>query len=84
MKQNILALKISLAGLAIGLFFYGWALVARADASKNTQAVAPRRIVIVVQQPGSSATGSLNAGSVTMPDLPPIPNLPAPIRTRTS
>jgi hypothetical protein len=73
MKKNLLALKLYLVGLAVGMFVVGWALVARSDAAKMAELyIAPRRATIV---PGGVV--------VARPDLPPIPTLP-PIRTRTS
>lgn len=86
MKEHITALKIYVSALAMGLFIVGWVLVVRVENTKAvTQNSAPRRIVVVVQQPG--ATGPVAGGAQTvaaLPDLPPIPAPPAVIRTRTS
>jgi hypothetical protein len=82
MKRTIVALKLYLGSLAIGLFIVGWALVARTDSAKaSTQSAQSASRQIVVVQPGATSP----AGLAPLPDLPPIPDLPrAPIRTRTS
>ena len=79
MQRRLVALKLSIVGLAVGLFIFGWALIARTEAAKiEAQNSALRRTIIV-------PSGAVNDGQglTTLPDLPPIPTLP-PIRTRTS
>lgn len=73
MKRRIFALKLSILGLTIGLFIFGWALVARLEADD-----------LEALRQTSTPPSNENTSSLTMlPDLPPIPTLP-PIRTRVS
>lgn len=88
MKRRILALKIVAGSVAVGLFIFGWALIARTEAMQSVQSApwAPRRIVIVVPSGAdrAGASGPAVSGLASMPELPPIPAPPAAIRTRSS
>jgi len=44
MKSRLVALKLYLAGLAIGLFILGWALIARSEAADLASQASPRRV----------------------------------------
>jgi hypothetical protein len=48
MKSTILALKLYLAALALGLFVFGWALTARREAERlAAQNASGARIIVV-------------------------------------